>query len=331
MQFDCNLQFRIDNIVRKNFTKYLIFNIQALQGGLSSPGVYKFKNGNKEYVIRLSHPNRPISKISRTIKCYEQASRNGIAPPIKYTNVELGIIISKYINGHYVSKQDLLNNNLLSILAKTIKKLHNLEGFPLASKDIFAIRQSFEKKVLLLNSNLVLESVNYLKVIDKLIIKDKVTLVATHYDLKPENILYDNKFMIIDWEASGLGYPCFDLATILVFYNLSAHDQDKFLVDYYNRKLTLNEKKRITLFKQEVLGYYGMAYLMLSVYKKLPPLSSKEIDDLPELYDYLENKFSKHNVLDSYVEAQKFGWILLKKLNSEYHNGSINSRGCHKK
>ena len=45
-------------------------------------------------------------------------------------------------------------------------------------------------------------------------------------------------------------------------------------------KLTLKEKERVEIFRKEVLGYYGMAYLMLSVHKKLPPLSFEEINNL---------------------------------------------------
>jgi hypothetical protein len=313
VQCVCNTHPKIANIA-SIFTDNLIPQIQVLHGGLSSPGLYKFRNNDKEYVLRLSHPNRSIFERDRTIQCYKLASDNGIAPTIKYTSSDKGVIVSEYINGNYVSKTDLRSKKLLTELAKTIKKLHSIDGFP-SSKDIFTIRQSFEKQALLLNSSLVLKASKYLKLVDRILLKDKVTLVATHNDLKPENILFDNKFMIIDWEAACLGYPCFDLATILVFYNLSDDEQDEFLEAYYNRKPSIIEKERINLFKQEVLGYYGMAYLMLSVYKKLPPLSLEEIYNLPELYDYLENKFLQNDTLDSYLKAQKLGWILIKKIN----------------
>lgn len=314
----CNSQFRInDNIDIGVFTKDLISKSQILHGGLSSPGVYKFKNDGKEYVLRLSHPNRKISEKNKTIECYKLAAKNGIAPHIKYANVDKGIIISDYINGHYVSKQDLLNNKLLTKLAKTIKKLHSIDGFP-KSKDIFSIRQSFEKKILSLNSDLISNAANHLKLIDN-IVRDKTMLTSTHNDLKPENILFDGEFRIIDWEAACLGYPSFDLATIIVFYDLSDNEQDEFLEEYYGRKLNHKEKERIEMFKKEVLGYYGMAYLMLSVYKKLTPLSFEEINKLPELSSYLENKFNKNSILNSYIEAQKLGWILIKKLNKDIY------------
>ena len=232
VQSVCNIHSNIANIA-SIFTDNLIPQIQILHGGLSSPGLYKFKNNDKEYVLRLSHPNRPISERDRTIQCYKLASANGIAPIIKYTSADKGVLVAEYINGNYVSKTDLLNKKLLMKLAKTIKKLHNIDGFP-SFKDIFTIRQSFEKQALLLNSSLVLKASKDLKLIDRILLKDKVTLVATHNDLKPENIFFDNKFMIIDWEAACLGYPCFDLATILVFYNLSDDEQDEFLEAYYN-------------------------------------------------------------------------------------------------
>ena len=195
-------------IADKIYAGHLIPKTEILQGGLSSPGVYKFRNDGKDYVLRLSHPNRPIFERNKTIKCYELAAKNGIAPLIHYTNTNKGIIVSEYVKGGYVSKKDLLNKKLLKKLAKTIRKLHSIDNFP-SSKDIFTIRQSFEKKALLLNSNLILKASNYLKLVDNLV-KDNIKLVATHNDLKPENILFDNKFMIIDWEAAALGYPCFD-------------------------------------------------------------------------------------------------------------------------
>ena len=160
-----------------------------------------------------------------------------------------------------------------------------------------------------------MKSAHYLQLIDKLIRKEAVSLSTTHYDLKPENILFNNKISIIDWEAACLGYPCFDLATIIIFYDLSEKEQDKFLMAYYKRKPTVAEKKRIELFKKEVLGYYGMAYLMLSVYKKLPPLPSTTIKNLPKLSSYLKDKFTKKHMLNSYTKAQKLGWILIKELN----------------
>ena len=317
LQSICNANSKIEYIVRKVFANNVTHNIQILQGGLSSPGVYKLKNNGKEYVLRLSHPNRPVFERNRTIQCYELAAKNGIAPSIKYANADEGVIISEYINSNYLSKKDLLSNDLLVKLAETIRILHNIDHFP-SSKDIFTIRQSFEKKALLLDSVIVSNAVNYLKVIDNLV-QDESRLVPTHNDLKPENILFNKKLMIVDWEAACQGYPCFDLATIIVFYNLSDSEEDEFLEAYYGRKLTLEEKERIDLFKQEVLGYYGMAYLMLSVNKKLPILSFEEIEKLPELSEYLANKLAGNNILNSYSDAQKFGWILIKKLNKNMH------------
>lgn len=321
LQSICNADSKIEDIVREVFANNLTHNIQILQGGLSSPGVYKLKNNGKEYVLRLSHPNRPVFERNRTIQCYELAAQNGIAPSIKYANADKGVIVSEYINSNYLSKKDLLSNDLLIKLAETIKTLHDIDHFPL-SKDIFTIRQSFEKKALLLNSVIVSNAVNYLKVIDNLV-QDESRLVPTHNDLKPENIMFNKKFMIVDWEAACQGYPCFDLATVVVFYNLSESEENKFLEAYYGRKVSLQEKERINLFKQEVLGYYGMAYLMLSVNKKLPILSFEEVENLPELSEYLANKLTGNNILNSYSEAQKLGWILIKKLNKNLNNSNF--------
>ena len=66
--------------------------------------------------------------------------------------------------------------------------------------------------------------------------------------------------------------------------------------------------------KQVVLGYYGTAYLMVSKYKNVTPLSHAEIEQLPNLRKYLNNRSSKEILLESYQDVQKFGWILLKEV-----------------
>ena len=66
--------------------------------------------------------------------------------------------------------------------------------------------------------------------------------------------------------------------------------------------------------KQVVLGYYGAAYLMVSKYKNVTPLSHAEIEKLPKLHKFLNNKLSKKILLESYQDVQRFGWILLKEV-----------------
>jgi hypothetical protein len=46
----CNTHLNIASIFNGN----LVPQIQVLHGGLSSPGVYKFRNNDKEYVLRGS-------------------------------------------------------------------------------------------------------------------------------------------------------------------------------------------------------------------------------------------------------------------------------------
>ena len=81
MQYVCNSQYRMCDIVRKISTENFIPRLKTLKGGLSSPGVYEFKNDGKDYVLRLSHPNRPILERKRTIKCYELAQKMVLLPP----------------------------------------------------------------------------------------------------------------------------------------------------------------------------------------------------------------------------------------------------------
>ena len=60
LQF-CHLHsFEVSSVANKIINKKIVAQLEALTGGLSSPGVYKFKDGNKKYVLRFSHPGRSI-------------------------------------------------------------------------------------------------------------------------------------------------------------------------------------------------------------------------------------------------------------------------------
>jgi thiamine kinase-like enzyme len=302
----------VSRALNKTFGTSLPQKFQPLTGGFSSPGIYKFWVDKKPYVLRLSHPNRNVADEERTLTCMSISDKRRLAPKIRYASIQDRIVIMDFIKSESLV-EERFPSKLLVDLALTVRKLHKGPSFP-KFLSVFSVRKKFEKSLESYKSNLIELVSSELAKIETILEKQKISC-PTHNDLKPENILFDGKkFWFVDWEASCQGDPYFDLATVIVFYNLNAEQENLFLKTYFGEYPTSRQRTKLYMMKQEVLGYYGMAYLMVSKIKKTPPLSPEEIEKLPTLKEYLKNKFLREAPKLSYEELQKFGWVLLKEV-----------------
>lgn len=303
---------KVTKALQQTFGKRLSEKFQRLDGGFSSPGIYKFSIHKNSYVLRFSHPNRSLTDEKRTLTCMRLSAEKGISPSIRYAHLQDRIVIMDFIKSVPLLRKDF-SPELLTRLALTVRKLHEGPSFPKFLSP-FAVRRKFEENLKSYKSNLI-KLVSYqLEKIETILEKKKISC-PTHNDLKPENILFDGtKFWFIDWEASCQGDPYFDLATIIIFYTFDTEQENLFLRAYFGNSPTEFQKAKLYMMKQSVMGYYGTAYLMISKSKKTPALSSDEIEKLPTLEEYFKYQSSRKDRTLSLQNLQKFGWILLKEV-----------------
>ena len=312
-QFSVEKDKDVVNAIKEVFGSDFPDLFKPLLGGFSSPGVYKISINGSSYALRLSNKKRAYIDQQRTINCMRIGAEEDLAPKIFYANEKDGIFITKFIDSKHLSLNKKSQKNVLVDLALTVRKLHNGKSFP-EFLSIFSVRKKFEHSITTYKSYIINAVSRELSKIEAILTKHNISK-PTHNDLKPENIIFDGKkFWFVDWEAACQGDPYFDIATIIIFYELDPNHENLFLKTYFGENPTRFQKLRLYLMKQVVLGYYGAAYLMVSKYKNVTPLSHAEIEKLPKLHKFLNNKLSKKILLESYQDVQRFGWILLKEV-----------------
>ena len=75
--------------------------------------------------------------------------------------------------------------------------------------------------------------------------KNKKEYVLCHHDLNPKNILFSDDIKLIDWEYAGVNDRYFDLASIIVEFNLNKRNETLFMRSY-SKKINL---KKLYMYK----------------------------------------------------------------------------------
>lgn len=81
----------------------------------------------------------------------------------------------------------------------------------------------------------------------------KKHLVLCHHDLNPKNFIFLNDIKLIDWEYAGFDDRYFDLATVVIEFNLNKKEEKLFLTVYFKNTYQIDNKK-ISLFKIKYLN-----------------------------------------------------------------------------
>jgi thiamine kinase-like enzyme len=83
-------------------------------------------------------------------------------------------------------------------------------------------------------------------------IKDSKKRVFCHKDLNPQNIIFGKKIKFIDWEYASFDDCYFDLACLIIEFNLSKKEEKILLKSYFKNKFQINYKK-VLFFKKKYL------------------------------------------------------------------------------
>jgi thiamine kinase-like enzyme len=287
---------------------------QLLPGGYSSPGIYKVDVNDKPYVIRLSHPGWKPQEEQRAMSCIKISAERKLSPKVYYASSEDGIVIMDYIDPKLLSWEELTDPNHLTMLALTVKKIHEGPKFP-ESISIFDVRRSFERMLGNDKPNWLDELSAELAKIEGILKEDKVDVRPCHHDLKLDNFLFDGKqFWVVDWEAACQGNSLFDLETIIIFMALNDTQEGFFLKSYFGQKPNDTQRYHLKLMKQVVLCYYGTAYLMVAKIRYQQPPFARDHSKLPDAEVFLRGQIKRPSSSMAPENIQEFGIVLLNQV-----------------
>lgn len=157
------------------------------------------------------------------LKAYEK----NLAPKPILIDIKNDVYISKYLEGlHKIT----LTPYDLRALASALYNLHKIK----IHRKPYNIERYLTKNSKKISKDLKLALLN--------IKKHKKDFVLCHNDLNPKNIIFANDIKFIDWEFAGINDRYFDLAAIIIEFDLNLKDERNFL-RYYFKKNGYNREK----------------------------------------------------------------------------------------
>lgn len=84
----------------------------------------------------------------------------------------------------------------------------------------------------------------------------KRDFVLCHHDLNPKNFIFSKDVKLIDWEYAGLNDRYFDLASVVIEFNLNTKEEELFLKTYFKNPFKVNRKN---------IYHYKVKYLSLCI------------------------------------------------------------------
>ncbi len=170
---------------------------------------------NTNYLLKTSK-NSYLIKVFKSLhvnrkfefEVAEEAYKKDIGAKPIFLDEENSIMICEFLKGKHKYKLKIKDINNIALL---LKKLHQIK-------------------------------------IDKKLFNYKKDYVLCHHDLNPKNFIFSNSIKLIDWEYARLDDRYFDLATIIIEFNLNKYQQKVFLNTYFKNRFKVNTKE-ISSFK----------------------------------------------------------------------------------
>lgn len=243
-----------------------IKDIETISKGLNNRS-FKFLCKDEYYIYR--HPGVNASAL---IDRHKEATSLRIAKDLKvddtliYVNEEEGWKISKYFETS--EEFDFENLNHIKLLAKCLKTLHNSKiqvnfGFDYhieANKlvDYIKIVDAYEYQTVKEYQSKMEEIFDFLE-------KDKWQISLCHNDIYEPNILLNkDTLQLIDWEFAGDSDIGFDICKLFATIKPSYEDIDNYLIHYYGRKTTKEEKLHLIACSSVIYYYWYIWGLYVS-------------------------------------------------------------------
>lgn len=222
----------------------------ARLGGMTNHSYKVTRNDGFEYLVRI--PGEGTKEmINRTDerKSTELACRLGIDSELLYFDDDGCKVMKFFEDPQEMNELVMQKKENISQAAKIFYKLHTCGVNTDVPFEVFEMAKLYEKIILDANvklyddyanvKNTVMDIKNY---IDKI---NPPQIVPCHNDSLMGNWVLDkyNILHLIDWEYSGMNDYMWDLSCLSIEANYSESMDDDLLLEYFNRKVTKEEKQ----------------------------------------------------------------------------------------
>ena len=240
------------------------FAIEKQAGGLTNR-TYRLKRGKASFILRLDAVHDPDVGLDRDceLEVLERASAAGLAPEIVFSDVEAGILVTRFVEGRPWSRKDLEDPRKLVLIAELLQKVHALPGS----------RRRYRADSIAAVYSSKLETIPELRAFGERcarIAADSASsgeICCCHNDLVAANIIGDESPTLLDWEYACDNDPLFDLASLVGYHDLDQRLAD-FLLNAYTGGTKPGHRERL---RALIRIYDALHWLWLAVRQAARP------------------------------------------------------------
>ncbi len=217
---------------------------EALCGGITNRN-YRVRFGGRDCVMRLAGPKTELLGIDRRCErmATEAAAALGIAPAVVAFLEDPPCLVTEFIPGRALARDDLSGPDVLAELAVDLMTIHDAGSIPSAFSpfaviDLYRARaQQHGAVVPGAFGDLRAGARRIERALDPA--HPENAPVLCHNDLLSANFLHDGeRVRIIDWEYAGMGNRYFDLGNLSVNNALSEAGDEWLLECYWGEQCT---------------------------------------------------------------------------------------------
>jgi len=212
---------------------------RPLDGGITNRN-FRVRLGGTDYVVRLPGRDTSLLGIDREVEraATAAAAATGVAPRVGAFLADEGCLVTEFIDGQPISRDDLRSSRTLADLTEALRAVHG--GPALTTRfDSFRLVERFHATARERGASIPPEYEAALVVahdVEAAVGGPEHEPVPCHNDLLTANFLHDGRRVrILDWEYAGMGDRYFDLANLSVNNGFSRDDDRRLLEAYFQQ------------------------------------------------------------------------------------------------
>ena len=222
-------------------------------GGQTNSNYLVSVDGSK-YVLRVAGAGT-VTIINRKSDAANSrlASEIGVSTQVLFVDENTGVMLREFVEGTALENEDFRNLEKIDHAARALKIVHECGRTFETRFDILEKLDEYEAMVRKAGGPVPIDYFELAEQSDgarKLIRNCLVDLRPCHNDLVAANFLdIGDRFLVLDWEYSGMNDPMFDLAALAAEAYFTPEQQKHLLESYFSGDVPPLDESRMTVYR----------------------------------------------------------------------------------
>jgi hypothetical protein len=291
-----------------------VLAVQSFPHGLSGAAVYDVATDAGEFVVRIL-ANLGRAQWHRRITLLRAVADAGIAPPLAWVDEGERATVSPKIPGQLaVALADpAARPRAIASVVETLARLHRLPADAFAPADPIAMtRLLWDDQIAKPGFPAWASPAAALIGHAAARLDADPRRVPSHNDMNPTNVLWDGaRVWLVDWDASGLTHPYYDLAVFSMFLRLDDAVALDLLARQENSAITREQADTFRALRR--LGAVLCGSMFLHLAGDLTAVMPRHLGETPTLLQFYARLRTGELALRSAVGQAMFGAAMLKE------------------